>query len=236
MTRRAYVGNDVVDLEDPRTLGRHEDARFLGRVLCAAERVALASSDDPFTGLWAFWAAKEAAYKVASKLRGSPPVFAHAAFVVTWPEEAQGAWAGRVEYEDVRVPVRVVRHGSALHAVAATSRAGVSAALEGLEPLRAAGVEWGERLDALLDRFTEREADAIHSVASAAVRLRARRALALALRVEESALEIICDPGVKGRRPPRVLLGGEPAAADVSLSHHGGWIAWAVLLQKPVGR
>jgi len=131
--------------------------------------------------------------------------------------------------------VKVGRLGSVLHAVA-TSETGVAAAVEGLESLRAAGAEWGERLDDLLVRFTEREADAIHSVPSAAVRIRARQALALALGVEAAAVEIVCDPGVKGRRPPRVLLGGEPAPADVSLSHHGGWIAWAVLLQNTSGR
>ena len=240
MTLRAYVGNDVVDLEDPRTAGRHEDPRFLGRVLAMAERAELEASDDPFRELWAFWAAKEAAYKVASKLRGSPPVFAHATFVVTWTERTPGRWRGHVSWEDVRVPVEVHRHGTALHGVATSGTAGAGA-LAGVEPLGAAGAEWGERLDHLLGRFTAREADAIHSVASAAVRVRARQALALALGVDEAALEIVCDPGVTGRRPPRVLLGGDPAPADVSLSHHGGWIAWAVLLpqrpaQKPRGR
>ena len=62
------------------------------------------------------------------------------------------------------------------------------------------------------------------------MRLGARAALSTALGVEEGRLEIVCAPGATGRRPPRVLLDGSPAAADVSLSHHGNWIAWAILL------
>jgi len=230
VTRTACVGNDVVDLEDPRTRGRHEDRRFVARVLGPDERGMFASEDDPFTGFWAAWAAKEAAYKVASKLRGSPPVFAHAAFAVRWSDASPLPRHGHVSWEDLRVPVEIYRHESAVHAIAAFG-GDVRHTIQGLEAIgAAAAADGGGRLEDLLDAFTEREADAIHSVASALVRIRARRALADALRVDESALEIVCDPGVRGRRPPRVLLRGQPAPADVSLSHHGAWIAWAVLL------
>lgn len=233
--RGAVVGNDVVDLEDPRTLDKHTDARFLGRVLDTAERARMEAAAYPRTELWAFWAAKEAAYKVVSKLRGEPPVFAHAAFLVEWTDVLPARWGGSVTYDAVRIPVVVQRQDSILHAVA-TAGADVAAPILGAEPLAGPPGGWGEELEALLPRFTPREADAVHSLASAAVRLRARAALAVALSVEESSLEIVCDPGVTGRRPPRVLRNGLPAPADVSLSHHGAWIAWAVLLQNPLGR
>lgn len=233
--RGPLVGNDVVDLEDPRTLDKHTDARFLGRVLGTAERARVEAAAYPRTELWAFWAAKEAAYKVVSKLRGEPPVFAHAAFLVEWTDVLPARWVGSVTYEAVRVPVVVERQDSILHAVA-TAGADVAACIPGVEPLAGPPSGWGEELEVLLPRFTPREADAVHSLPSAAVRLRARTAVAVALSVEESSLEIVCDPGVTGRRPPRVLLNGLPAPADVSLSHHGAWIAWAVLLQKPLGR
>ena len=229
------VGNDVVDLRDPGTLDKHTDARFLGRVLGAVERAGVEAAAYPHAELWALWAAKEAAFKVVSKLRGKPPVFAHAAFAVEWTDVKPVRWVGSVTYEQVRIPVVVERHDSFLHAVAAVG-AEVTAPILGAESLAGPPGGWGEELEALLPRFTAREADAVHSLPSAAVRLRARTALAAALSVEESALEIVCDPGVTGRRPPRVLLNGLPAPADVSLSHHGGWIAWAILLQNPPGR
>jgi len=85
---------------------------------------------------------------------------------------------------------------------------------------------WAGSLDALRDRFTPRELDAVHSRHSAAVRLAARSTLATALAVDEDRLEIVCDPGPTSQRPPRVLLDGRRGRMDVSLSHDGRWIAW----------
>lgn len=76
----------------------------------------------------------------------------------------------------------------------------------------------------------------MHSFPSAAVRMLARAALAETLGAHEGDVEIVCDPGVTGRRPPRVFLRGEPAPCDVSLSHHGRWVAWALLPQNQAGR
>jgi hypothetical protein len=90
------------------------------------------------------------------------------------------------------------------------------------------GEPHGARFEELLTRFTDREADAVHHVQSALVRLSARSALANAIGADESRLEIVCEPGPTGRRPPRVYLDGAAAAdLDVSLSHDGDWIAWA---------
>jgi hypothetical protein len=76
-------------------------------------------------------------------------------------------------------------------------------------------------------RLSDREGDAVHSLESAAVRVAARAALAASMLVAEDRLEIVCDPGPYGRRPPRVCLDGASTGADVSLSHAGRWIAWA---------
>jgi hypothetical protein len=46
--------------------------------------------------------------------------------------------------------------------------------------------------------------------------------------VDEARVEIVCAPGPASQRPPRVLLDGRDAEADVSLSHDGRWIAWAL--------
>ncbi|NJD18269.1 MAG: 4-phosphopantetheinyl transferase family protein [Gemmatimonadetes bacterium] len=229
------VGNDVVDLLDPSTSGKHVDGRFLDRVLAPAERADLARSDDPAVTLWAFWAAKEAAYKSVSKLLGTPPVFAHASFVATWTEARPERWVGRVAYEELHVSVVATRSRGAVHAVALWG-AEPASVLVGVEPLEEPREAWRDLLARLLPRLSAREADAVHSFPSAAVRIRARATLAPALAAEEAGVELVCDPGVTGRRPPRAVLAGKPAAADVSLSHHGSWIAWAVLPQNPLGR
>lgn len=235
MTPAVVVGNDIVDLLDPRTHGKHSDRRFLERVLNEDERAALSRAGDAASALWAFWAAKESAYKVASKLRGRPPVFVHAGFSVTWTDAGPDHWSGRVAWQELDVPVEVIAAGTIVRGVAAVG-ADVASVLHGAEPLDGPPEAWSERRTALLPRFTPREAEAVHSLPSAAVRIRARQALAGVLEVEERDLEIVCDPGVTGRRVPRVLLRGRPALADVSLSHHGSWVAWAVLAQNPLAQ
>jgi hypothetical protein len=51
--------------------------------------------------------------------------------------------------------------------------------------------------------------------------------------VDEQRVQVVSSEGPKGRVPPEVLLDGGPAGADVSLSHHGRWLAWALRLAQP---
>ena len=217
----AFVGNDVIDLQDPRVADKLLDDRFLERVLDPRERMDVAAADHPHVALWRCWAAKEAVYKVVSKLRGEPPVFAHRSFVLL---------DGHVEYEGARYEVRFESSERVLHGLACAGAVPGAVAAEH-HLLDEAGSPWDASLEDLLSRLTAREADAVHSRHSAAVRIGARGTLASALGVEARRIEIVCAPGVTGRRPPRVLLDGSPAPADVSLSHHGEWIAWALLLR-----
>lgn len=241
-----WIGNDVVDLGQPRTQGRFEDARFLDRVLAPAEADAVRSAPEPDLELWCRWAAKEAGFKVISKLLGSPPRFVHRAFETVWQEEARHAWGpgalphgpeatvrtGTVRYGELHVPVTVARCPGSLHAVAFGPRP--PAPLGGVlvhtrvVPLDEPGAHWAATLEELLLRLTPREADAVYSRASGAVRVGARRELAWLLGISESRLEIVCAPGPTSQRMPRVLLDGRATEADVSLSHDGRWIAWAL--------
>ncbi len=61
------VGNDVVDLR-ARIVAGPRHPRFDARVFAPSEHRALRESAEPDALRWAFWAAKEAAYKVAKKL------------------------------------------------------------------------------------------------------------------------------------------------------------------------
>ena len=229
-----YVGVDVVDLEDRRCAGKHEDPRFLARILSPAELEAISTTSDAFATLWRIWAAKEAAFKVVSKLEGAPPPFVHAEF----------------EVEDAQTETgfgRVVWRGAVIHTHwhALPGRT-VALGWDGLAADEA--VEWGwgamsvldpaphASMEELLARLTERERGPVHSRGSALVRLAARAALAAALNVEEARVQIVSSDGPKGRVPPEVLLDGEPAQADVSLSHHGRWLAWGLRLAERAAR
>lgn len=108
------VGNDVVDLDDPAVAGSHLRARFVARVCSEAERAQLAASRDPKRLLWCLFAAKEAAFKVVSKLGvagGGAPVFAHRRFEVAGDLRS-------VRYGALELTLRVTARGSCVEAVA----------------------------------------------------------------------------------------------------------------------
>lgn len=248
---RVVVGNDVVDLTQPRTLGRSSDERFVARVLAPAEQEALRRAEDPDLELWCRWAAKEAGYKVVSKLLGAPPPFVHRSFVPMWTSGPDGGFVRRgvVRYHEHQVPVTVVRAQETVHAVGFAERdmveprrpaagAGIVAAphvVPRVVSLDERGVAWEGTRGELERRLTPREADAVYSLASAAVRVGARADLASLMRVDEARLQIVCAPGPTSQRPPRVLLDDLDTEADVSLSHDGRWLAWAIWADAPDG-
>jgi phosphopantetheinyl transferase (holo-ACP synthase) len=106
------AGNDVVDIGDPANAGAHERPRWLARVCAEEERRALAVSREPGALLWSFFAAKEAAFKLACKL-GPRPVFAHRRFVVA-------RTLASVRHEGRAFRLWVERVGERVHAVAWT--------------------------------------------------------------------------------------------------------------------
>lgn len=232
--RTVSVGNDVVDLTNPRTEGRGSDERFVGRVFDAEEQERIRAVGPSDVELWSRWAAKEAGFKAISKVLGAPPAFVHRAFKVSWTRAVDAGVGvvreGEVRYGEHGARVSVDLLPGALHAVAfhAGEVRGPVAVEPRVERVESPGSRWAGTLDELRLRLTEREADAVYSLESAAVRIGARGDLAALLGVDESRLEIVCAPGPTSQRPPQVLLDGHPAPADVSLSHDGRWIAWAI--------
>lgn len=221
------VGVDVVDLQDPRARDRSGDTRFMGRVFSPSERERILSAADPALELWVLWGAKEAAFKVVSKLLGAPPTFQHNAFRVLDPP---GVVASRLAYEGLAVqlgldvhPQRVMVwawNGPSPEILVAQCR--VPDALHSLE-LSAQVDEWRT------DRFNPREMEAVRGLPSALVRLMARRDAARMLRTPETRLAITCPPGFTGLRPPYLERDGKlMEEADISLSHDGTQLAWAI--------
>ena len=226
-TGNRFVGVDVVDLGVDDVRDRTGDARFLDRVFTDVEQARIRAAADPEVELWSLWAAKEAAFKVASKVLGAPPVFRHRAFEVRDPP---GTPVVAVTYRDRTFPVttqvdpaRVVVHAwshPASMILVCDMALGEAEALLGVgEPFE----DWQAR------RMAPEERESAHSRASALVRILARRDAARHLELPEARLTIQCVPGPTGRRPPFLHLDGAPLAdADVSLSHHGRRLAWAL--------
>jgi len=188
------VGNDVVDLSDRSVVAGPRHPRFDARVFAPSEHRALRESAEPNPLRWTFWAAKEAAYKVAKKLDAAA-VWSPLRFVVCFERGLEGA----VEYEGLRIPVQVERDEQRVHALATDH------------------VESFARLRSCVETLESPGADA-----SAAVRALARQHLAPLLGVRADQLEI-----ARRDRIPVLRVAGRDAPFDLSLSHHGRFVAFA---------
>jgi phosphopantetheinyl transferase (holo-ACP synthase) len=188
------VGNDVVDLRDRSVATGPRHPRFDARVFAPSEHRALRESTDANPLRWSFWAAKEAAYKVAKKL-DEATVWSPVRFVV----HIDRSGAGRVEHEGRDYPVRVATDGECAHAVACDAAEALSKVRARVAPLPAPDAN-----------------------PSAAVRELAREDLAQLLGQDADALEF-----ARRGRIPVLRVAGEDAPLDLSLSHHGRFVAWA---------
>jgi phosphopantetheinyl transferase (holo-ACP synthase) len=192
-----HLGNDIVDLTDPFTVGKAGDARFVRRVFATSEQGWIAASPDPDRALWRLWAAKEAAYKVARK---SAPglIFAHAQFEVL-PDES------RVVCGKASFPVQWDEQPGWIHCLAVSSSSPPSLAL----------CRW--RVDELAPGQEPSEA-----VRGLATRLLAEAGWAAATIVRPSG-----QGGARPGAPEVWQAGGRLAHLDLSLSHDGRWVAVA---------
>ena len=223
LPRAAVVGIDVVDRRSPRVLRGLPRPRTVDRVLADEERTRVASAADPAAAFWTHWAAKEAAFKAVTLLRGAPPVFAHAAFRVDLDE-------ARVDYGEIRVDLSVHATRDRLVVVAKPPGDG-DPALWGAGAIEALhrGLDDADLAHLRDRRFTDRERGAVRSLPSALARLTVRQEAAGFLDLDESRLEVICPAGPAGRSPPYLHVDGRPhPRCGVSISHDGDWVAWAV--------
>ena len=236
------VGNDIIDLRDPRCIGKWRDERFLARILSPAEASAVRACANPDVALWLAWAGKETAYKIASKQVSEPLPFHHDRYEVAIPELPDQGDADATELstwvvsDDLHVRIEVEVTPTRIHAVGwpedDASGPGMANPPDLTSSVRSIRHDWGgdpaEWREGLHERFSDREMRTIHRAESALVRLWAREDAALRLGASPRELEIVCPRGVAGRSPPVLLVRGAPAPLDVSLSHHGDLVAWAL--------
>jgi phosphopantetheinyl transferase (holo-ACP synthase) len=216
--RLPVIGNDVVDLADPAIARHHENERFAARVCSEDERRRVVTARD----LWSLFAAKEAAYKALVKL-GESPGFGHRAIRVA-PDLASVTW------RELRLTLRVTGDRDHVHAVAWSEDAVGPAPIARV--VRIEDSRHGEGKSG-----SEGASEGQGRGASESESERARAVLcdlvATALGCAPGELAIVRDPSPgtwDGYGPPRVLRGGSPIDADVSLSHDGAFVAAAALV------
>jgi phosphopantetheinyl transferase (holo-ACP synthase) len=250
----SFLGNDVVDLGHPSVATPQRKDRLEARVLSPEERSWLDEGEPEETfrtiRFWSLWAAKETAYKVLSKSLGSSPVMVHRALVshLRFSSTAEELVEVRGEVRSGSLQVRLSGWVSSdyVHLIGVGSRGestvhGQTDQDESRPTGERLPLEMGvERLpeglilEELRPRFTDREWAGIHGIPSAWVRILARRRLAGLLPPPVGKVEILTSGEHPGRTPPRVSIDGSPRPdLDLSLSHHGRFVAWAFLLPSP---
>ena len=192
------VGNDVVDLKDPESQPEALHARFDARVFTLGERAALRASGSVHEIRWTLWAAKESAYKVAKKLDASVR-FLPRDFLV----RRVGEGPALVVHETGSFEVRVERTDEWIRAVATHTAAGAAST--------------GHPVSTGIERLEAPGADASRSV-----REFVRAALGSRMDLPPGEVRIAADRGI-----PVALWRNRRLPVDLSLSHHGRFVAWA---------
>ncbi len=204
------LGNDVVDLLDPDARPESHPARFDERVFAEEEKRSIARDSNPLARRWAHWAAKEAAFKLAKQI-DSDFVFAPKRLVVRYVSASIGSDG------------RVTRHGSLdLPEIRGnTIRRLEIRSDETLERVHVIatpeGSDW-KAIDADVRRLGSTGIDPSRAVRTLAIGRSSR-----ILGIDRNRLTI----GQRGRIPI-VELDGSRTSLCLSLSHHGGWMAYAM--------
>lgn len=206
------IGNDVVDLGDPEAQVASLHPRFDERVFDEEERAAFAGSDTAWRR-WAFWSAKEAAYKLARR-RCPNTIFSPRGFSVRLvgfdplddPDESlrgRVCWDARAR--DAVADVEIHREGALVHAVAWDERCPEGDVIRAVAPL------------------SEDEGRDPRGASFAARRL-AIQTLATRMQIDSSELSV-----VRVGRLPELRRDGLCMPFDLSLSHHGRYVGFAAV-------
>lgn len=203
------VGNDIVDLKTAGALGKAGDRRFVERVLTPGELAVLGRRQYPDALLWAFWAAKEAAYKAISKtvprVSSAPRRYGVTIDFAKRPDTASGC----VTTPCGIAPIRIYFHKEFIHCIASAD------CPRGLTDIR---YGWQEIAPGGLP-VSVRESQAVRK--AAIVRI------AAFLSCDPDDVRIIRTTGPSGQGPPRVHVRNKSEQIDVSLSHDGRFVAYA---------
>ena len=227
------IGNDIVDLNHPGNRGKSRDRRFVSRAFTPEERERIDSAGAPDAALWMLWAAKEAAFKAAVKRRQGIS-FIPRMYSVALDDPSYSGDRGEGNPHGISMASGIEEERSAAHCGVVMTPAGPVE----LSCFRSAGhvhciaVMNGAYRAAQSDSGVQAVARELTGPVdpSSALRLETVHYLASALRVSPYFIRIRREKACAGYGPPRVYMEGRPADIDISLSHDGRYIAFAVHL------
>lgn len=235
------IGNDIVDLQSESAQGKSGDLRFMRRVFTASERKTIELSKTPERTLWQLWAAKEAAYKVICKMQKPRPVFAHAQFMVDLKESVELGLFSNIVHATVKfratlIEVQYDDGPDYIHAIAYSPFGSGLDEFEfhaGKRATSSADLSLLDDHDWLQSNFTEDELLSCVRSESALVRYFTKKSIASRLNINEAKMQIIRPQIPDNYQPPYLLVSGRRSEVNISLSHHGRYVAWAFSARRP---
>jgi len=211
-----HVGNDIVDLTDQYAREKADDPRFVNRVLTPDEQECLASSDTPNHLLWAFWSAKETAYKIISK--SHPDVSsAPRRFDVTLEDTHNRITSGKVKTPYGVVHILVIFDNDYIHCV-------------GVEDQHVTSKRIKHGMYFIGDKNCHNIKEQAKTESMMA-REAAKNGIASYLMLSPEDIDIIRPKTSQRNTPPYVSINGKKIDIDISLSHDGKYVAYAFSVQ-----
>jgi len=238
-----FVGNDIVDLTLPETKDKAENKSFMSRVFDSHELACINSAAKPNRVLWSIWAAKETAFKIALKLKKevifSPKKFSVQCDAFNAQGQPLSGLSGFVNFENHFFPVRWDYKQGYVHCLGLGISANEKRVKESLAPLHKA-IHIGDtrssqrpysKRDSLIlfsigNTINSAVNDESHDVRDLAKRLISQ--------IYDGDFEIVKSLSKHGSGTPVIFSRGHPVdGLDLSLSHHGKFVAAAVTMSSP---
>lgn len=208
-----HVGNDIVDLTTRGTAGRAKDKRLVDRILTDDEKSQLFSrKESPDIFLWAFWAAKETAFKAVNKsfpdISSAPRRYP----VELGRHPLKSKISGCVQTPAGSVAVTLFIRDTHIHCI------GTTGSLKNLDRV----ICGAKRID------SESGEPFLPDQQSLWVRKFAKEKIAHCLDMDTSNIDIHRSGQKKESGPPVLRFNNQESGMDISLSHHGRYVAFAV--------
>ncbi|MCK4534438.1 MAG: 4'-phosphopantetheinyl transferase superfamily protein, partial [Syntrophobacterales bacterium] len=202
------VGNDIVDLTDSRTKEKSRDMRFMNRVFTPDEQRNILKSSNPDIVLWSLWAAKETGYKAISKLHPAVSSAPRHYEVKLFSANGSLPETGIVHTPCGPVSVCFFISSDHIHCIGTTPGKDTDS------------IMWDVR------KIYQRQFSPDYE--SNLVRNMAGEKIARYLKEDSKAIEIIRPKGHRGLGPPVIYAGKKRSTIDISMSHDGLFVAYAL--------
>ena len=193
-------------------MGKSRDLRYLKKILTAAEIEIVQEAENPDITLWSFWACKETAYKVLAK-SSAGLVFRPRYWPVKLNQPVSEDGEGEVVVPGKKtIFVQICLVDAYVHCIGSDKLSALDKIVWGVNLLKPTGT--GRNIDP--------------SVFARECLLR-RLADTYSLNIED--MDIRRAKKDRELKEPCLYLGGTKASFDISLSHDGQFVAYAVIKQ-----